>query len=244
MTTQLLIAGFGGQGVLFAGKFLAYKGLIEGRQLSWLPSYGPEMRGGTANCSVILSDEPVGSPIVSKPDALIVMNLPSLDKYEDSVVSGGSVFVDSTLIERKLRRDDVKAFYVPATALANELGTPSLANMIMVGHMSAPALAGDNTPSSLSSAVVTDILRNELNFRGVIITDAMNMAAISNYYGADEAAIMALKAGCDMILMPEDFEKAYNGVLEAVRNGTISEERINDSLRRIYRIKYADKIGQ
>lgn len=118
------------------------------------------------------------------------------------------------------------------------------ANMIMVGHMSAPALAGDNTPSSLSSAVVTDILRNELNFRGVIITDAMNMAAISNYYGADEAAIMALKAGCDMILMPEDFEKAYNGVLEAVRNGTISEERINDSLRRIYRIKYADKIGQ
>lgn len=118
------------------------------------------------------------------------------------------------------------------------------ANMIMVGHMSAPALAGDNTPSSLSSAVVTDILRNELNFRGVIITDAMNMAAISNYYGADEAAIMALKAGCDMILMPEDFEKAYNGVLEAVRNGTISEERINDSLRRIYRIKYADKIEQ
>ena len=118
------------------------------------------------------------------------------------------------------------------------------ANMIMVGHMSAPALAGDNTPSSLSSVVVTDILRNELNFRGVIITDAMNMAAISNYYGADEAAIMALKAGCDMILMPEDFEKAYNGVLEAVRNGTISEERINDSLRRIYRIKYADKIEQ
>lgn len=118
------------------------------------------------------------------------------------------------------------------------------ADMIMVGHMSAPALAGDNTPSSLSGAVVTDILRNELNFRGVIITDAMNMAAISDYYEADEAAILALKAGCDMILMPEDFEKAYNGVLEAVQNGTISEERIDDSLRRIYRIKYADKIEQ
>ena len=101
MTNQILIAGFGGQGVLFTGKFLAYKGLLEGREVSWLPSYGPEMRGGTANCSVILSDDPVGSPIVSNPDSLIVMNLPSYDKYEQSVVPGGKVFVDSTLIDRK-----------------------------------------------------------------------------------------------------------------------------------------------
>ena len=168
MTTQLLIAGFGGQGVLFAGKFLAYKGLIEGRQLSWLPSYGPEMRGGTANYSVILSDEPVGSPIVSKPDALIVMNLPSLDKYEDSVVSGGSVFVDSTLIERKLRRDDVKAFYVPATALANELGTPSLANMIMVGKFikETGAVSADDMEAALKKVVSArhqDMLKANLN---------------------------------------------------------------------------------
>ena len=168
MTTQLLIAGFGGQGVLFAGKFLAYKGLIEGRQLSWLPSYGPEMRGGTANCSVILSDEPVGSPIVSKPDALIVMNLPSLDKYEDSVVSGGSVFVDSTLIERKLRREDVKAFYVPATALANELGTPSLANMIMVGKFikETGAVSADDMEAALKKVVSArhqDMLKANLN---------------------------------------------------------------------------------
>lgn len=168
MTTQLLIAGFGGQGVLFAGKFLAYKGLIEGRQLSWLPSYGPEMRGGTANCSVILSDEPVGSPIVSKPDALIVMNLPSLDKYEDSVVSGGAVFVDSTLIERKLRRDDVKAFYVPATALANELGTPSLANMIMVGKFikETGAVSADDMEAALKKVVSArhqDMLKSNLN---------------------------------------------------------------------------------
>lgn len=168
MTTRLLIAGFGGQGVLFAGKFLAYKGLIEGRQLSWLPSYGPEMRGGTANCSVILSDEPVGSPIVSKPDALIVMNLPSLDKYEDSVVSGGSVFVDSTLIERKLRRDDVKAFYVPATALANELGTPSLANMIMVGKFikETGAVSADDMEAALKKVVSArhqDMLKANLN---------------------------------------------------------------------------------
>lgn len=125
-----------------------------------------------------------------------------------------------------------------------QAGIDAGANMIMVSHMSAPALTGDNTPSSLSSVVVTDILRNELNFRGVIITEALNKKAISEYYGPEEAAITALRAGCDMLLMPEDFEKAYNAVLEAVQNGTISEERVNDSLRRIYRIKYADKIVQ
>ena len=135
MTTQLLIAGFGGQGVLFAGKFIAYKGLLEEKEVSWLPSYGPEMRGGTANCSIILSDEPVGSPIVSKPDVLIAMNLPSLDKYEDATVSGGSIFVDSTLIGRKVQRSDVKAFYIPATKMANDAGIPTLANMIMMGKM-------------------------------------------------------------------------------------------------------------
>ena len=133
MTTQLLLAGFGGQGVLFAGKFLAYKGLLENRQVSWLPSYGPEMRGGTANCSVILSDEPVGSPIVSKPDVLIAMNLPSLDKYENDVVSGGTILVDSSLIERKVQRDDVRVFYVPATKMAKDIDAPTLANMILVG---------------------------------------------------------------------------------------------------------------
>ena len=135
MTTQMLIAGFGGQGVLFAGKFLAYKALLEDKQLSWLPSYGPEMRGGTANCSVIVSDEPVGSPIVSKPDVLMVMNLPSLDKYENDVVPGGYIFVDSTLIERKVKRDDVKVFYIPATKLAKDIEAPTLANMNMIGKV-------------------------------------------------------------------------------------------------------------
>ncbi len=135
MTTQILIAGFGGQGVLFAGKLLAYKGLVDGKQLSWLPSYGPEMRGGTANCSVILSDDPVGSPIVSHPDVLIAMNLPSLEKYEDTVVPGGMILVESTLIEKKVARDDVKVFYVPATKMAQDMGAPTLANMIMVGKL-------------------------------------------------------------------------------------------------------------
>ena len=135
MTTEILIAGFGGQGVLFAGKVLAYKGLTEGRQLSWLPSYGPEMRGGTASCGVILSDTPVGSPIVSHPDLLLVMNLPSLDRYEDSVRPGGSIFFDSTLIERSVRRTDVSAYGVPATRMAQDAGFPALANMIMLGKM-------------------------------------------------------------------------------------------------------------
>lgn len=125
-----------------------------------------------------------------------------------------------------------------------QAGIDAGANMIMVGHLSAPALTGDNTPCSMSSVVVTDILRNEMGFKGVIISDALNMSAITQYHDSDVAAIMALRAGCDMILMPEDFEKAYNGVLQAVQDGTISEERINDSLRRIYRIKYADKIEQ
>lgn len=123
-------------------------------------------------------------------------------------------------------------------------GIAAGADMIMVSHMAAPSLVGDNTPCSMSEAIVTDILRGELEYEGVIITDSMSLKAISEYHGADEAAVMALRAGCDMILMPEDFEKAYNGVLEAVQSGVISEERINDSLRRIYRIKYADKLEE
>lgn len=134
-TTKYLFSGFGGQGILFAGKFIAYKGLIEEKQVSWLPSYGPEMRGGTASCSVIVSDEAVGSPIVSAPDVLVAMNLPSLDKYESAVAPGGMIFADSTLIERKVARDDVKVFYIPATALASENGFPTLANMIIIGKV-------------------------------------------------------------------------------------------------------------
>lgn len=134
-TTQYLFAGFGGQGILFSGKFLAYKGLTEGNQVSWLPSYGPEMRGGTASCGVILSDSPVGSPIVSKPDVLVAMNLPSLDKYEETVVPGGTIFVDSTLIERKVNRTDVNVHYIPATKLASDNAMPTLANMIIVGKI-------------------------------------------------------------------------------------------------------------
>ena len=134
-TTQILIAGFGGQGILFAGKFLAYKGLMEDLQVSWLPSYGPEMRGGTANCNVILSDTPVGSPIITTPDVLIAMNLPSLQKYVDTVAPGGQIYVDSSLIDAEVQRTDVQVFYIPATQMAKEAEIASLANMIIVGHL-------------------------------------------------------------------------------------------------------------
>ena len=148
---QIVIAGFGGQGLLFSGKVLAYAGLIEGRELSWLPSYGPEMRGGTANCNVILSDIPVGSPIVQKPDILMVMNNPSLDKYESAVVPGGKIFIDSSLIGRKVERTDVEAYYVPATQMASDMGFPNLANMILLGTVIAKTHCID--PESLSDAL-------------------------------------------------------------------------------------------
>lgn len=135
MTSQILLAGFGGQGILFSGKFLAYDGLIEEKEVSWLPSYGPEMRGGTCNCSVILSDAKIGSPIVSNPDILIAMNLPSLDKFEKDAVPGAKIFVDSSLIDRKVERKDVEAFYIPATKMASVEGLKGLANMIMIGYM-------------------------------------------------------------------------------------------------------------
>ncbi len=154
-TTQILIAGFGGQGVLFAGKFLAYKGLMADKQVSWLPSYGPEMRGGTANCSVIISDMPVGSPIVTNPDVLVAMNLPSLKKYENDVVSGGTIIVDSALIAEKVNRDDVTTYYVPATKMANDEGFSTLANMILMGKLMKVCenIGFDGTQAALNKVV-------------------------------------------------------------------------------------------
>lgn len=169
-TTQILIAGFGGQGVLFAGKFLAYKGMLEGKQISWLPSYGPEMRGGTANCSVILSDAQIGSPIVTSPDCLIVMNLPSLDKYEDDVVSGGLILADSTLIGRKVKRDDVSVFYLPATQMAQEAGVPTLANMILAGKFlrEGGAVSYEKTEEALKKVVSAKHMELfELNLKAI-----------------------------------------------------------------------------
>lgn len=131
----ILLAGFGGQGILFTGKVIAYAGLSEDREVSWFPSYGPEMRGGTANCSVTISDEPIGSPLIINPSVLVAMNTPALDKFIDEVQPGGAVFIDSTLIIEKVGRTDIKVFYVPATGLADEKGLKGLANMIILGKM-------------------------------------------------------------------------------------------------------------
>ena len=161
-----------------------------------------------------------------------VKHFPGLgDASEDT--HNGLAVIDKSLDELK------QAELVPFIS-AIENG----ANMIMVGHMSLPQVVGDNTPATMSKEVISDLLRSELGFNGVVITDAMNMGAITEYYGADEAAIRAFKAGADMVLMPEDFKLAYEGVIEAVKDGTISEERINNSLKRVFRIKYADSVGE
>ena len=154
-TTQILLAGFGGQGVLFTGKFLAYKGLVQDKQVSWLPSYGPEMRGGTCNCSVILSDTPVGSPIITNPDVLVAMNLPSLQKFVNDVVPGGVIILDSTLIDAKVERDDVKVCSVPATQMAKDAGFPTLANMILTGKVlkEAACVAYDGNKETLETFI-------------------------------------------------------------------------------------------
>lgn len=134
LNEKVICAGFGGQGVMSMGQLMTYAGMLEGKEVSWLPSYGPEMRGGTANCNVIISEKPIGSPVITTDaTSAIIMNLPSLDKFETDVKSGGTVFINSSLIERKVSRDDLKAYYIPANELAIELGNFRVANMVMLG---------------------------------------------------------------------------------------------------------------
>ncbi len=132
---RAVFAGFGGQGLLFAGKVLAYAGLLDNREVSWLPSYGPEMRGGTANCSVIVSDDPIGSPLVLDPTVLIAMNQPSLDKFFNMVVPGGIIIIDESLVNHIPERDDVKIISLNATKMAEENGLKGLANIVLMGKL-------------------------------------------------------------------------------------------------------------
>jgi len=133
MHEEIIISGFGGQGALFAGQVLAYAGMAEGRHVTWIPSYGPEMRGGTARCTVIISDDEIGSPLVRRPTAAIVMNIPSMEKYEPLVQEGGVLVYNTSLIDRLAQRKDIRSVAVPATDIAVELGNPRLANMVMLG---------------------------------------------------------------------------------------------------------------
>ena len=166
----ILLAGFGGQGILFAGKVIAYAGLVEGREVSWLPSYGPEMRGGTANCSVTISDEPIGSPLIINPAVFAAMNNPSYEKFLPNVVPGGTIVLDSTLITSEKTRDDVKILRVPATGLADEQGLRGLANMIVLG-----CLLAETKFASYDSVVAG--LRKSVPARKAELVDA-NLKAI------------------------------------------------------------------
>ena len=132
---RIVFAGFGGQGLLFAGKVVAYAGLIDDHEVSWLPSYGPEMRGGTANCSVTISDDPIGSPLIMNPNVLVAMNQPSLLKFESEVSAGGIVLADTSLITRIPERDDITVYALEATNMAEEAGLKGLANVVLVGKM-------------------------------------------------------------------------------------------------------------
>lgn len=136
MEFSLIIAGFGGQGVLSAGKLVATAGLLEDKEVSWLPSYGPEMRGGTANCSVVISDEMIGSPLISECDALIALNLPSLEKFESSVKPNGIIIVDSSLIHSQPKRKDVQFISIPASEIASDMGNMTFAGIILLGALS------------------------------------------------------------------------------------------------------------
>lgn len=133
MQQEFIFAGFGGQGVLLMGQLIAYAALYEGKKVSWIPSYGPEMRGGTANCTVVVSDREIGSPVVTRPSCVVAMNLPSLDKFEDRVKPGGVLVINSSMINREPRRTDITVIKVPATATATELGNQRVANMVALG---------------------------------------------------------------------------------------------------------------
>lgn len=175
MEKSFVIAGFGGQGVMLAGKLLAQAGVNCGLEVTWLPSYGPEMRGGTANCTVLLSDEPIGSPVVDHPTALVAMNLPSLDRFEKTVAAAGVIVVNSSLINRSIERNDVQVLSVPANDIAVSLGNPKVANVVTLGAV----------------VKVTEIIPFEL------IKDAIVRMLGENIYGSELISVneQALSAG-------------------------------------------------
>ena len=173
MKKGYIFAGFGGQGMLLIGKFLAMANMLDGKHVSWLPSYGPEMRGGTANCSVIVSDEEVASPMIDKADVLIAMNLPSLDKFEHTVKPGGLIVVNSSIIDRKVQRDDVRVVYCDAAKIADEGKNPKGANVAILGAM----MGADEGSVSLDKMV--EAIRIELGERKARFLDGNKAALVA-----------------------------------------------------------------
>ena len=173
MQRDVIMAGFGGQGILLIGKMLAYAGMHEGKQVSWLPSYGPEMRGGTCNCTVVVSDKPVGSPVIRSPRAVLAMNLPSLEKFEADVRPGGLLLINSSLIDRGTERDDLTVIEVPANQVATDLGNPRGANMVALG-----AYLGATDAVSLDKVI--EVIRETFAARPAVID--VNIEALRTGY--------------------------------------------------------------
>ena len=156
MKKEIIISGFGGQGGLAIGKNLAEAGMAQGFYVTWAPSYGPEMRGGTANCSVVVSDKPVGSPVFAHPTELIALNAPSLDKFEAGVQSGGMVFVNSDVVTDRVTRTDLTAYYIPCSQIADEIGNPKVSNMVMLGaYVAATGLLKPETIEAMIQSMFT-----------------------------------------------------------------------------------------
>ncbi|MCP4359918.1 MAG: 2-oxoacid:ferredoxin oxidoreductase subunit gamma [Chloroflexi bacterium] len=187
METSIIIAGFGGQGVLFSGQLLAYAGMDNGRQVTWIPSYGPEMRGGTAHCTVIISDEPVGAPIVAQPDIALVFNQPSFEKYETLVKSGGLIVVNSSIVSEELLRLDVDCVTIPANEIAEQFGTVKMLNMAMLGGMIAAR-------PLLSLETMSQALRDHLPARKAHLIEG-NLAVL-------QEGFKRAKAGQPIVALP------------------------------------------
>jgi len=179
MTYEIVLAGFGGQGILFLGKMIALAGMLDGKEVSWIPSYGPEMRGGTANCSVVVSDRRIGTPVVSRPNVLVAMNRPSLEKFEGKMQPGGHLFINKTLIEIPHTRQDIDAAYLEMTGIAGQLGNPRLANVVALGGLIARVPVVDRE-------AVLKALHYELSGKKAALLD-LNIRALD----AGQQAIMA-----------------------------------------------------
>ena len=180
MQRDVIMAGFGGQGILLIGKMLAYAGMHAGKEVSWLPSYGPEMRGGTCNCTVVISDKPVGSPVIRSPRAVVAMNLPSLEKFEPDLREGGLLLINSSLINRGAGRDDVTVVEVPANEIATDLGNPRGANMVALG-------AYIGATEAVSVDEVIEVIRETFAAKPAVID--VNIEALRKGYELGVAAV-------------------------------------------------------
>jgi len=170
VTYEIILAGFGGQGILFLGKMIALAGMIDGKEVSWIPSYGPEMRGGTANCSVVVSDRRIGTPVVTRPNVLVAMNRPSLEKFESTMQPGGHLLINKTLIEIPHTRQDIDVTYLEITGLAGELGNPRLANVVALGGLIGRV-------GLVSRDAVIEALKKELSGKKAALLD-LNLKAL------------------------------------------------------------------